>query len=45
MVEDHLVLKTSSGDMWKLTGLVSVECLSGVVGIYVFVVLLWEGCW
>ena len=45
MVEDHLVLKTSAGDMWKLTGSVSVKCVSCVVGFHVYVMLLWEGCW
>ena len=44
MVEDHLVLKTSAGDMWKLPGLVSVKCVSCVVGLYVNVVFPWEGC-
>jgi hypothetical protein len=41
VVEDHLVLKTSAGDVWKLTGLVGVQCVSGVVGLNVYVVLLW----
>ena len=45
MVEDHLVLKTSTGDVWKLTGLVGVQCVSSVVGLDVYGMLLWLGCW
>ena len=46
MVEDHLVLKTSAEDMWKLAGLVCVNCASCVIGIDVDVVVLWKGwCW
>ena len=41
MVEDHLVLKTPAGDMWKLTSLIGVQCVSGVVGLDVYVLLLW----
>ena len=37
MVEDHLVLKAPAGDMWKLTGLVGVQCVSGAIGLDVYV--------
>ena len=40
MVVDHLILKTPAGDVWKLTGLVGVQCVSGVVGLDVYVLLL-----
>ncbi len=40
MVEDHLVLKPSAGDVWKLTGLVCVNCVFCVVGFYVDVMVL-----
>ena len=45
MVEDHLISKTSAGNMWKLAGLVSVQCVTGVVGLDVDITLLWEGWW
>ena len=41
MVEDHLVLETPAGDVWKLTSLVGVQCVSGGVGLDVYVLLLW----
>ena len=36
-----MVLKTPAGDMWKLTSLAGVQCVSGVVGLDVYVMLLW----
>jgi len=45
VVEYHLVLKTSAGDMWKLTRLIGVQCVLGVVGLDVDIVLLRQGCW
>ena len=43
VVQDHLVLKTSAGDMGKFTSLVSVNGVSGVVGLDIYVLLLWKG--
>ena len=45
VVEDHLVLKTSAEDVWKLTGLVGVQCVTGVIGLDVDIILLWWSCW
>jgi hypothetical protein len=41
VVEDHWVLKTPAGDVWKPTGLVNVQCVSSVLGLNVYVMLLW----
>ena len=45
VVEDHLISITSAGNMWKLAGLVGVQCVTGVVGLDVDITLLWEGWW
>jgi hypothetical protein len=45
MAEDHLVSKTSAGDMWKLTGLVGVQCVTGVIVLDVDIILLREVWW
>ena len=39
MVQDHLAWKTSAGVM----GMLSVNCVFGVIGLDVYVVLLWKG--
>ena len=43
MVEDHLISKTSAGNMWKLSSLVGVQCVVGVIGLDEDVILLWVG--
>ena len=45
VVEYHLVLKTSAGDVWKLTRLIGVQCVLGVVGFDIDIVLVRQGCW
>ena len=45
VVEYHLVLKPSAGDVLKLTHLIGVQCVLGVVGFDVDIVLLRQGCW